>query len=79
MFVEMVSNLVLIHLDQICKDKDEVESWFSGLKALTSRSHHQKWRTKSRSDEISFEANCPRTYTKRSFPLNSPFGSNESL
>ncbi|TXG73345.1 hypothetical protein EZV62_001924 [Acer yangbiense] len=66
-------------LDLICKDKDEAESWFSGLKALISRSQHRKWRTESRSDGIPSEANSPRTYTRRSSPLNSPFGSNDSL
>ncbi|KAL2316863.1 hypothetical protein Fmac_030739 [Flemingia macrophylla] len=66
-------------LDLICKDKDEAEVWFSGLKALISRSHHRKWRTESRSDGVPSEANSPRTYTRRSSPLNSPFGSNESL
>ncbi|XP_004291740.1 PREDICTED: uncharacterized protein LOC101306203 [Fragaria vesca subsp. vesca] len=65
-------------LDLICKDKDEAEVWFSGLKALISRSHHRKWRTESRSDGIPSEANSPRTYTRRSSPLNSPFGSNDS-
>lgn len=65
--------------EQICKDKDEAEVWFSGLKALISRSHHRKWRTESRSDGIPSEANSPRTYTRRSSPLNSPFGSNESM
>ncbi|XP_062171208.1 PH, RCC1 and FYVE domains-containing protein 1 [Alnus glutinosa] len=66
-------------LDLICKDKDEAEVWFSGLKALISRSHHRKWRTESRSDGVPSEANSPRTYTRRSSPLNSPFGSNESI
>ncbi|CAL9018918.1 unnamed protein product [Prunus brigantina] len=66
-------------LDLICKDKDEADVWFSGLKALISRSHHRKWRTESRSDGIPSEVNSPRTYTRRSSPLNSPFGSNDSL
>ncbi|KAG8660282.1 PH, RCC1 and FYVE domains-containing protein 1 isoform X1 [Manihot esculenta] len=66
-------------LDLICKDKDEAEVWFSGLKSLISRSHHRKWRTESRSDGVPSEANSPRTYTRRSSPLNSPFGSNDSL
>ncbi|XVF69472.1 hypothetical protein PTKIN_Ptkin11bG0085000 [Pterospermum kingtungense] len=66
-------------LDLICKDKDEAEVWFSGLKALICRSHQRKWRTESRSDGIPSEANSPRTYTRRSSPLNSPFGSNDSL
>ncbi|XWS71265.1 hypothetical protein CRYUN_Cryun03dG0123500 [Craigia yunnanensis] len=66
-------------LDLICKDKDEAEVWFSGLKALISRSHQRNWRTESRSDGIPSEANSLRTYTRRSSPLNSPFGSNDSL
>ncbi|KAF7154171.1 hypothetical protein RHSIM_Rhsim01G0194500 [Rhododendron simsii] len=66
-------------LDLICKDKDEAEVWFSGLKSLISRGHQRKWRTESRSDGIPSEANSPRTYTQRSSPLNSPFGSGDSL
>ncbi|KAL6010052.1 hypothetical protein ACLOJK_000483 [Asimina triloba] len=66
-------------LDLICKDKDEAEVWFVGLKALISRGHHGKWRTESRSDGVSSEANSPRTYTRRSSPLSSPFGSVDSL
>ncbi|KAK6936942.1 Transcription factor BREVIS RADIX, N-terminal domain [Dillenia turbinata] len=66
-------------LDLICKDKDEAEVWFSGLKALISRSHNRKWRTESRSDGIPSEANSPRTYTRRSSPLHSPFGSGDSV
>ncbi|KAL6966596.1 hypothetical protein U1Q18_032377 [Sarracenia purpurea var. burkii] len=66
-------------LDLICKDKDEAEVWFSGLKALISRGHQRKWRTDSRSDGIPSGATSPRTYTRRSSPLNSPFGSAESL
>ncbi|XP_071733808.1 PH, RCC1 and FYVE domains-containing protein 1-like isoform X2 [Rutidosis leptorrhynchoides] len=62
----------------ICKDKDEAEVWFSGLKALISRGHQRNWRPESRSDEIPSEANSPRTYTQRSSPLHSPFGSGSS-
>ncbi|GJU71273.1 PH, RCC1 and FYVE domains-containing protein 1 [Tanacetum coccineum] len=65
-------------LDLICKDKDEAEVWFSGLKALISRGHQRKWRTESRSDGILSEANSPRAYTRRSSPLHSPFGSGDS-
>ncbi|KAI6669611.1 hypothetical protein NL676_004496 [Syzygium grande] len=65
-------------LDLICKDKDEAEAWISGLKALISRCRHRKVRTESRSDGIPSEATSPRTYT-RSSPLNSPFGSNDSM
>ncbi|CAN1250515.1 PH, RCC1 and FYVE domains-containing protein 1 [Linum perenne] len=60
-------------LDLICKDKDEAEVWFSGLKALISRSHNRKGRAESRSDGIPSELNSPRTYTRRGSPLNSPF------
>ncbi|XP_043691587.1 PH, RCC1 and FYVE domains-containing protein 1-like isoform X2 [Telopea speciosissima] len=63
----------------ICKDKDEAEAWFIGLKSLISRSHHRNWRTESRSDGLSSEANSPRTYTRRSSPLSSPFGSGDSF
>ncbi|CAI9781301.1 unnamed protein product [Fraxinus pennsylvanica] len=66
-------------LDLICKDKEETEVWFSGLKALISRVHQRKWRTESRSDGISSGANSPRTYTRRSSPLSSPFGSGDIL
>ncbi|XP_018511107.2 LOW QUALITY PROTEIN: PH, RCC1 and FYVE domains-containing protein 1 [Brassica rapa] len=73
----------LIHdersLDLICKDKDEAQVWFTGLKALISRSHQRRWRTDSRSDETPSEANSPRTYTRRSSPLHSPFSSNDSF
>nr|XP_016467281.1 PREDICTED: uncharacterized protein LOC107789916 [Nicotiana tabacum] len=65
-------------LDLICKDKDEAEVWFSGLKALISRGHQRKWRTESRSDGIPSGATSPRTYTRRSSPLHSPFGSGDS-
>ncbi|KAG6494444.1 hypothetical protein ZIOFF_049470 [Zingiber officinale] len=66
-------------LDLICKDKDEADAWFAGLKALMSRSHQQRRRTESRSDGISSGATSPRTYTRRNSPLNSPFGSSDSM
>ncbi|WOK93549.1 hypothetical protein Cni_G02249 [Canna indica] len=66
-------------LDLICKDKDEAEVWFAGLKTLISRSHHRRWRTGSRSDGVSSGTNSPRAYTRRSSPLNSPFGSSDSM
>ncbi|GLT38494.1 hypothetical protein SLA2020_127400 [Shorea laevis] len=65
-------------LDLICKDKDEAEVWFTGLKALISRSHHRKGRMESRNNGISSEATSPRAYTQRSSPLSSPFGSGGS-
>ncbi|KAK4492346.1 hypothetical protein RD792_003150, partial [Penstemon davidsonii] len=72
-------SLDLVRVSFICKDKEEAEVWFSGLKALISRGHERKWRTESRSDGISSGATSPRTYTRRSSPLNSPFGSGSSL
>ncbi|KAL0926186.1 hypothetical protein M5K25_002395 [Dendrobium thyrsiflorum] len=66
-------------LDLICKDKDEAEVWFAGLKTLISRSHQRKWRTESRSDGVSSGTHSPRTYTRRSSPLSSPFGSTDSM
>ncbi|KAK3228813.1 hypothetical protein Dsin_000694 [Dipteronia sinensis] len=65
-------------LDLICKDKDEAEVWFTGLKALISRSHHRKGRAESRSDGISSGATSPRAHTQRSSPLSSPIGSGSS-
>uniref|UniRef100_A0A2N9HCS3 FYVE-type domain-containing protein n=1 Tax=Fagus sylvatica TaxID=28930 RepID=A0A2N9HCS3_FAGSY len=65
-------------LDLICKDKDEAEIWFTGLKALISRGRHRTGRSESRSDGISSEANSPRANTQRSSPLSSPFGSGGS-
>ncbi|GLU17092.1 hypothetical protein SLE2022_334880 [Rubroshorea leprosula] len=37
-------------LDLICKDKDEAEVWFVGLKALISHGNYRKWGTETRSD-----------------------------
>eukprot|EP01018_Ginkgo_biloba_P039108 Gb_27545 [translate_table: standard] len=67
-------------LDLICKDKDEAEVWFVGLKALISRGQHRKWKTDSKSDGgASSDTNSPSTYTRRNSPLSSPFGSADSL
>ncbi|KAJ4786275.1 Regulator of chromosome condensation (RCC1) family with FYVE zinc finger domain-containing protein [Rhynchospora pubera] len=67
-------------LDVICKDKDEAEVWFAGLKTLISRSRNRKWRSESRSDIVSSSGTTsPRTYTRRSSPLSSPFSSNDSV
>ncbi|OMO99055.1 Zinc finger, FYVE-type [Corchorus capsularis] len=65
-------------LDLICKDKDEAEVWFTGLKALISRGHLRKGRAESRSDGVSSEATSPRAHTQRSSPMSSPFGSGGS-
>lgn len=67
-------------LDLICKDKEEAEVWFVGLKALISRGQHRKWKTDSKSDgAASSDANSPSTYTRRNSPLSSPFGSTDSM
>ncbi|KAL9239941.1 hypothetical protein vseg_014212 [Gypsophila vaccaria] len=64
-------------LDLICKDKDEAEVWFTGLKALISR-YHRRGRSDSRSG-LSSEASSPKAQTQHSSPLSSPFGSCDSL
>ncbi|CAI0541867.1 unnamed protein product [Linum tenue] len=56
-------------LDLICKDKDEAEVWFSGLKALISRSHNRKWRTESRKDS------CVLVQDGENLRIHSPYGS----
>lgn len=60
---------------QICKDKDEAEVWFTGLKALIAR-YNRRVRVDSRSG-LSSEANSPKAQTQRSSPLSSPFGSGD--
>jgi len=67
-------------LDLICKDKDEAEVWFVGLKALISRGHHIKWKTDSKIDgAASSETSSPISYTRRNSPLSFPFGSADSI
>ncbi|XP_078442230.1 PH, RCC1 and FYVE domains-containing protein 1-like isoform X2 [Wolffia australiana] len=67
-------------LDLICKDKDEAEVWFAGLKALIARIHQRKWRAESRSDSVSSEASSPRAYICKSSPLSSPLdGSSDDI
>lgn len=53
-------------LDLICKDKDEAEVWFVGLKALISRGHLRKWRSEGRSDSVSSDS--PHSRTRRISP-----------
>lgn len=36
---------------QICKDKDEAEAWFVGLKALIARRNCEKWTIETKSDK----------------------------
>ncbi|CAI0541390.1 unnamed protein product [Linum tenue] len=61
--------MFIISLYQICKDKDEAEVWFSGLKALISRSHNRKWRTESRKDS------CVLVQDGENLRIHSPYGS----
>ncbi|PIN00158.1 putative protein, contains RCC1 domain [Handroanthus impetiginosus] len=43
-------------LDLICKDKDEAEVWFVGLKALIARGSYKKLRNEAKSDSTSSES-----------------------
>ncbi|OVA13339.1 FYVE zinc finger [Macleaya cordata] len=64
-------------LDLICKDKDEAEVWFVGLKALISRGTYRKQRTESRGDRISSDS--PSTQSRRNSPSIAPCGSSNIL
>ncbi|KAM7251013.1 hypothetical protein ACFE04_022896 [Oxalis oulophora] len=48
-------------LDLICKDKDEAEVWFVGLKAIISHGGYRKLRIDSRSDGASLDSLHKRT------------------
>ncbi|XP_015576845.1 PH, RCC1 and FYVE domains-containing protein 1 isoform X1 [Ricinus communis] len=59
-------------LDLICKDKDEAEVWFVGLKALITRGSYQsKWRIEPRSESTSSDS--PHIRTRRHSRSISPF------
>ncbi|XP_027345845.1 PH, RCC1 and FYVE domains-containing protein 1-like [Abrus precatorius] len=64
-------------LDLICKDKDEAEIWFVGLKALVARGNSRKWRFESRTDSLCSDS--PKSGTQRSTPSFSPFVCNNFL
>lgn len=57
-------------LDLICKDKEEAEVWFAGLKALISRANY-KWKSESRCGSVSSDSLHSRT--RRSSPSIAPF------
>ncbi|GMJ04711.1 hypothetical protein like AT1G69710 [Hibiscus trionum] len=57
-------------LDLICKDKEEAEVWFFGLKALISNGIHRKWRVEAGSDIVSVVST--KSHNKTSSP-NSHF------
>lgn len=58
-------------LDLICKDKDEAEVWFVGLKALISRGNFSKWRIDIKSDSTSSES--PKTRNRIGPSFETPF------
>ncbi|KAJ4813984.1 Regulator of chromosome condensation (RCC1) family with FYVE zinc finger domain-containing protein [Rhynchospora pubera] len=62
-------------LDLICKDKDEAETWFVGLKALIGRKNYQKLQTDFKSDRSSCDSQSTRT-TKDSV-LTQPFSDSD--
>nr|CAD1826419.1 unnamed protein product [Ananas comosus var. bracteatus] len=64
-------------LDLICKDKDEAEVWFVGLKALISRANCRNWRIESKSDRSSSDSSS--TVTRKNSPPTAPFGGADSL
>jgi hypothetical protein len=67
-------------LDLICKDKDEAEVWFVGLKALVSRAQLQKPRFEFKIGGPALDVSSQYSlHTSNSSPLTSPFGSTESL
>eukprot|EP00250_Pteridium_aquilinum_P019086 c24287_g1_i1 orf=626-3934(+) len=64
-------------LDLICKDREEAEVWFTGLRSLISGGGQIR---KSKSDgTASSDANSPVGHARKSSPLMSSFGSTESL
>ncbi|KAL5761807.1 hypothetical protein ACOSP7_018071 [Xanthoceras sorbifolium] len=64
----------LLHNDRslnlICKDKDEAEVWFVGLKALITRGSNTKWQIDARN---STSSDSPHARTRKSSPSVTPF------
>ncbi|KAM1102738.1 hypothetical protein ACFX19_011530 [Malus domestica] len=56
---------------QICKDKDEAEVWFVGLKAIITRGNYRNWRSESRLEGTSIDS--PHARTRRHSPTVTPF------
>ncbi|KAL8533851.1 hypothetical protein ACS0TY_010034 [Phlomoides rotata] len=56
-------------LDLICKDKDEAEVWFVGLKALIARGSYRKSKKESKSETVSSDSprSCSRVSRSSSF------------
>ncbi|KAL6606916.1 hypothetical protein ACP70R_042569 [Stipagrostis hirtigluma subsp. patula] len=61
-------------LDLICKDKDEAEAWFVGLKALISRWKCERWARETKDDNIS---DSPTKHIQGDLPLASTFYSSD--
>ncbi|CAN6208179.1 unnamed protein product [Urochloa humidicola] len=57
-------------LDLICKDKDEAEAWFVGLKALISASNCERWVIETKDDKVS---DTPAQHIQGDSPLAFPF------
>ncbi|XP_042381224.1 PH, RCC1 and FYVE domains-containing protein 1-like [Zingiber officinale] len=57
-------------LDLICKDKDEAEVWFVGLRALISNGNYRKLRFESKGDRSSSDS--PHAYIWKFSPFISP-------
>lgn len=58
-------------LDLICKDKDEAEVWFVGLKALIANGIYRKWGTESTSNSASLDT--PPSHDRNHSSSQSPF------
>ena len=56
---------------QICKDKDEAEIWFVGLKALVTRGNSCKGRLDSRCDSLNSDSSQSRS--RKNTPSVTPF------
>ncbi|XP_068638407.1 PH, RCC1 and FYVE domains-containing protein 1-like [Aristolochia californica] len=63
-------------LDLICKEKDEAEVWFVGLKALISGGAYHKWKPDAKSDKGSSDTSSP--HRQRNSPLTD-FGGSDAL
>ncbi|MCH83183.1 E3 ubiquitin-protein ligase HERC2-like, partial [Trifolium medium] len=57
-------------LDLICKDKEEAEIWFAGLRALVTRGNYRKWRFEPRPESL--YSDSPKS-SRRSTPSFPPF------
>ncbi|KAK2636239.1 hypothetical protein Ddye_031031 [Dipteronia dyeriana] len=60
-------------LDLICKDKDEAEVWFVGLKALITRGSNIKWKIDARNSTTSSDCHSPHARNRKSSPSVTPF------